>query len=94
MLEGGSALSFEKLGLQPFDQAIPASILIRAEELTASGEKDLAFCELDSDLQPWDKRNNKKNELADIYDRARDWVYGDFLLEIPEMPKSCPDLAA
>jgi hypothetical protein len=60
MLERCSALSFEKLGLQPFDQAILASILIRAEELTASGEKNLAFCELDSDLQPWQERNNKR----------------------------------
>jgi len=61
----------QKLGLQPLDQAILESILIRAQELTASGEKDLAFCELLSDLQPGNKRNNKKNELADSYDRAR-----------------------
>ena len=93
MLERCSALSFGKLGLLPFDQAILAAILVHAEELTASGEKDLAFCELDTDLQPWDKRNNKKNELADLYDRARVWVYGDFLLETPEMPKGWPDLA-
>lgn len=86
MLDRCSALSFEKLGLGPFDQAILASILVRAEQLAAEGATDLAFCELDSDLQPWDKRNNRKNELADLYDRARVWVYGDFLLETPEMP--------
>jgi hypothetical protein len=90
MLEKSSALSFEKLGLGPFDQAILASILVRAEQLRSDGASDLAFCELDADLQPWDKRNNRKNELADLYDRGRIWVYGDFLLETPEIPAGWP----
>jgi hypothetical protein len=90
MLERCSALSFAKLALNPFDQTILASILVRAEELVSDGATDLAFCELDSDLQPWDKRNNKKDELADLYDRARVWVYGDFLLETPAIPADWP----
>lgn len=81
MYERCSALSFENLGLKPFDQAIFASILVRAEQLTAEGADDLIFCELDSDLQPWDKLNRRKDELADLYEQAGIRVYGDFLLE-------------
>jgi hypothetical protein len=80
----------KKLALNPFDQTILASILVRAEQLVSDGATDLAFCELDSDLQPWDKRNNRKDELADLYDRARVWVYGDFLLETPAIPADWP----
>ena len=45
-----------------------------------------AFCQLDSDLQPWDKNGDAKPKLTDLYDRANVWVYGDFLMHGPEMP--------
>ena len=86
MLERCADLSYLKLGLQPFDQAILAAILVRGEQLLTDGSEDLAFCELDSDLQPWDKDRNRKERLAELYDKARIWVYGDFLLQAPAKP--------
>jgi hypothetical protein len=38
------------LPLQPFDQAILAAVLVRAEELKDAGETDLCFCQTDADL--------------------------------------------
>jgi len=90
MLERCAGLSQEKLDLQPFDQAILAAILIRAEELRAQGIGEMDFCELDSHLQPWDKDGRPKKPLTELYDRARIWVYGDFLLQAPEKPKGWP----
>lgn len=66
------------LPLKPFDQAIPAAILGRAEELREHGETELCFCVTDADLQPWDKRGNAKQPLTGLYDKALLWVYGDF----------------
>jgi hypothetical protein len=63
-----------------------AAILVRGERLLAEGEDETAFCELDSDLQPWDKRGNPKERLAGMYDKTRIWVYGDFLLQAPAKP--------
>jgi hypothetical protein len=60
--------------------------LIRADELRNEGETDVAFCELDGDLQPWDKNGNPKPVLTRLYDDARVWVYGDFTLTTPERP--------
>jgi hypothetical protein len=34
------------------------------------GADDLAFCELDSDLQPWDKNDRTKQPLMGLYDSA------------------------
>ena len=88
MLARSTELSFEGLNLTPYDQAILASVLIRAETLFRAGEQDLAFCELDNDLQPWykDRHKERKDKLADLYDRASIWVYGDYLLETPPKP--------
>ena len=86
MLERCADLSYLKLDLQPFDQAILSAILVRAEQLLADGVDEMAFCELDSDLQPWDKDSNRKERLAGLYDAARVWVYGDFLLQAPAKP--------
>ena len=86
MLEHGADLSYLKLDLQPFDQAILAAILVRGEQLLADGVDETAFCELDSDLQPWDKGRNRKEGLAGLYDKARIWVYRDFLLQAPAKP--------
>jgi hypothetical protein len=55
MLDKAIDLSQSELWLQPFDQAILAAVLVRAEELLAVGEIDLFFCEKDRDLQPWDR---------------------------------------
>jgi hypothetical protein len=84
MLERCLALSYERLELKPFDQAILSAVLVRCERLAKDGEKDFAFCELDTDLQPWDGNGNRKHRLADLYDKAGIRVYGDFLLESPE----------
>jgi predicted nucleic acid-binding protein len=90
MLERCVDLSYLKLDLQPFDQAILAAILVRAEQLLAAGADDIAFCELDSHLQPWDKDFNRKERLAGLYDKAGIWVYGDFLLQAPAKPAEWP----
>jgi len=79
-------LSFEALELKPYDQAILACVLIRARELLDTGERELVFCELDADLQPWDKKGERKDKLADLYDQMNVWVYSDYLLQNPPMP--------
>ncbi|HTW64735.1 MAG TPA: hypothetical protein VME17_08985 [Bryobacteraceae bacterium] len=85
------ALSTLDLGLKPFDQAIHAAVIVRASELQQRGEKDICFCEADSDLQPWDRRGEPKHRLVDVYDDAAVWVYGDFELRNPERPDGWPD---
>jgi hypothetical protein len=91
MCERCSELSHAGLGLQPFDQSILAAVLVKAEELARKGIDQLAFCEADSDLQPWDKAGTPKDKLAKLYDERKIWVYQDFLLEKPEMRKGWPD---
>jgi len=91
MLERCATLSLAKLDLQPFDQAILAAILVRAEELHAEGIDQMDFCELDSDLQPWDKDRRAKQPLTGFYEKARIWVYGDFSLQSPEKPPGWPN---
>lgn len=83
-------LSFLGLQLQPFDQAILASILVKAEKLQKQGVVSAAFCEVDSDLQPWDKAGEAKDPMVRLYDQASIWVYGDFLMQRPEMPQGWP----
>ncbi len=78
------------LGLQPFDNAILAAILVKAESLNKKGIERFAFCEADSDLQPWDKLGEPKQPLVTFYDQASIWVYQDFLLEKPDMPERWP----
>lgn len=81
LIAGSSALE-----LQSFDLAILAAILVSARGLQ-SEKADLSFCTLDSDLQPWDRRGAPKEVLRDLYDGAKIWVYGDFLLETPARPE-------
>ena len=89
MLELSMRLTTEMwLDLKPYDNAVLAAVLVRARELGANGENDFAFCELDGDLQPWDKFGNSKPVLTNLYDRARVWVYGDFTMTTPEPPTS------
>jgi hypothetical protein len=90
MLSKTIELAEMNLGLKPFDQAILGAVLIRAEELREKGEADLCFCEMDADLQPWDKNGNAKQPLTDLYDRSNVWVYGDFSLTLPERPEDWP----
>jgi len=88
MLERSISLTTEKVDLKPYDNSILAAILARAHELLKKGEKDLALCELDGDLQPWDKNGNIKPALTRLYDDARLWVYGDFTMTTPEPPEN------
>jgi predicted nucleic acid-binding protein len=71
--------------LDPFDLSILAAVLVRGAVLRAKGAS-VAFCTLDSDLQPWDKKGLRKHELANLFDAAGVWVYRDFALENPERP--------
>lgn len=90
MLEQAIVLSELDLSLKPFDQAILAAVLVRAEELRTANDLELCFCETDADLQPWDKRGEAKRPLTDLYDAAQVWVYGDFDLNSPERPDHWP----
>ena len=90
MLERAVDLSLQELNLLPFDLSILAAILVRSSELLQQGEGDLAFCELDKDLQPWDKEGNPKQRLLDLYDSVRLWVYSDFALQYPVKPAEWP----
>jgi len=91
MLDRAVSLCTLDLSLKPFDQAILAAVLVRAEELRIGGPADLCFCETDSDLQPWDRLGNAKQPLTDLYDAATVWVYGDFDLRAPERPENWPE---
>jgi len=83
MLARTVELSTQDLNLKPFDQAILAAVLVRAEQLRDQGEHDISFCEPDGDLQPWDKNGRSKQPLSGFYDSAQLWVYGDFGMENP-----------
>lgn len=91
MLEKAVQLATMNLDLKPFDQAVLAAVLVEAEHLLSEGADDLAFCELDSDLQPWDKNGRTKQPLTALYDAAQVWVYGDFALESPLRLPTFPD---
>lgn len=89
MLERQVLIGDMDLFLNPYDLAILAAVLVQSEILRQqNGDDWVGFCELDSDLQPWDKRGAKRAILSQLYDDSRVWVYGDFLLadsdEIPE----------
>lgn len=84
MLSRAVSLTALKMQLKPFDQAILAGILVRAERLARHGDVDLSFCELDADLQPWVRGDDEKaRTLTRLYDDAGLWVYGDFELRSP-----------
>jgi hypothetical protein len=77
-----------RLELSPFDQSVLAAILGRAAELRdGDANVELAFCERDGDLQPWDKENRRRSQLGDLYDSNAIWVYGDFEMESPVRPE-------
>jgi hypothetical protein len=85
-LESSIDLSF-RVKLSSFDLAVLSAVLGRAEQLLEDDkDAELAFCEKDSDLQPWDKQRNARPELCDLYDPLGIWVYGDFDMASPERP--------
>jgi predicted nucleic acid-binding protein len=90
MLQRSVELSSQQVNLKPYYQAILAALLVRAEQLRAAGELELCFCELDGDLQPWDKNGRPKQPLTSLYDQAQIWVYGDFAMKSPERPLDWP----
>jgi len=71
------------LELEPYDQAVLAGVLVCGSRLRRDGATEVSFCELDGDLQPWDKRGNAKQPLTQMHDDAGIWVYGDFELGEP-----------
>jgi hypothetical protein len=81
MLERQVSIGAMDVSLKPYDLAVLAAVLVKSEELQQEGHSWVGFCELDSDLQPWDKLGVRKPILSDLYDNSRVWVYGDFLLE-------------
>jgi len=90
MLDRAVELSVAGLSLKPFDKPILAAVLERAGELREAGESDLCSCEMDADLQPWDRNGAAKQPLTNLYDAAAVWVYGDFELRAPERPENWP----
>ena len=93
MLERQVSIGAMDTLLKPYDMAVLAAILVRAEDLQQEGHSWVGFCELDSDLQPWDKNGVLKPILNDLYNASRIWVYRDFLVEdvdeLPEVWFSC-----
>jgi predicted nucleic acid-binding protein len=81
MLERQVAIGALDLSLKPYDLAVLAAVLVKAEELQQQNHSWVGFCERDSDLLPWDKSRYPKPILRDLYDQSRIWVYNDFLLE-------------
>jgi hypothetical protein len=81
MLERQVSIGSMDLSLKPYDLAVLAAVLVKSEDLQHEGHPWVGFCELDSDLQPWDKSGGRKPILNDLYNDARIWVYADFLLE-------------
>ncbi len=87
MLERQVTIGSMNLSLKPYDLAILAAVIVKSEELLQEGHPWTCFCELDSDLQPWDKSGARKPILSDLYEKSRILVCGDFLLEeISELP--------
>jgi hypothetical protein len=52
----------DDLSLKPYDLAVLAAVIVKSEELQAEGHPWVGFCELDSDLQPWDKSGARKRD--------------------------------
>jgi len=84
VLEMSVELHFKEIELSEFDRAVLAVVLIKGRSLRDGDEADVNFCELDSKLWPWDKRNPQaRAELKKLYDHAGVRVYSDFTLQGP-----------
>jgi len=73
--------AIDGLFIKPYDLAVLAAILVQAENLRSLGYAQFIFCELDSDLQPWDKSGARKPILSDLYGRSQVSVQGNFLFQ-------------
>jgi len=80
-------LHFTEVELSEFDRAVLATVLTKGRSLRDSGETDVSFCDLDSDLLPWGKRSGARPELKKLYDDAGVQVYPDFTLRSPAGPE-------
>ncbi|MFN9869117.1 MAG: hypothetical protein ACK568_19105 [Pseudanabaena sp.] len=78
MLERQVAIGALNLALKPFDLAILAAVLVKAEELFVANNEEVYFCELDSDLHPWDKSGSPKAIIKKLYDDSHIRVYENF----------------
>jgi hypothetical protein len=87
VLDMSVTLHFKEIELGEFDRAVLATVLTKGRSLRESGETDVSFCELDSDLWPWEKRTGRaRAEFKKLYDEAGVWVYSDFTLTSPKRP--------
>lgn len=80
MLAMAADLTEAPLELQPFDHAVLAAVLVEAKRLRARGADAVCFCELDRDLQPWDRQGRAKEPLASLYRTAGVEVYSTFAI--------------
>ena len=88
MLERQIFIGAMELSLKPYDLAILAAVIVKSEELQKEYSW-VSFCELDSDLQPWNKFGDPKPILSYLYKNAHVQVYADFVLEkANELPNS------
>lgn len=87
VLDMSLELYFKEIELGEFDRAVLATVLTRGQSLRDSGESDVSFCTLDSDLRPLDRTGRPRAELKKLYDAAGVRVYSDFMLESPERPE-------
>ena len=55
-------------------------------EQILTANRKMFFCELDADLQPWNRNGQRIEKLATAYDDANVWVSGDYLLQSPPAP--------
>ncbi|WP_286392971.1 hypothetical protein [Pseudanabaena mucicola] len=78
MLERQVAIGALNFALKPFDLAILAAVLVKAEELFVANNEEVYFCELDSDLHPWDKSGSPKAIIKKLYDDSHIRVYENF----------------
>jgi len=86
-------LHFKEIELSEFDRTVLAAVLIKGRDLRDSGEADVNFCGLDSDLWPWEKRTGRaRAELKQLYDDAGVWVYSDFTLTNPKRREGFPEV--
>lgn len=84
VLDMSVELHFKEVELSEFDRAVLAVVLIKGKSLRDGGEADVSFCELDSKLWPWDKRNSQaRAELKKLYEAAGVRVHSDFTLQGP-----------
>lgn len=83
MLERACDLATEPdLHLSPFDNAILAALLVRADELRQRGHDKIYLAELDADLFPYTRDGSQKQPLHRLYTAAGVTnFYRDFSLE-------------